>query len=338
MTIICPCCLAENSETHEKWSFCPICLHKWIKSPLKESCHYYQELKNRNNIKLDRFQRKLKDRFNAIEPLLKKGVSSILEVGCAEGQLGQRVKDSFNVSYDGIEISNDAMLAEKTLDHVYRTTASTLKDVQYDLILSFHVLEHIADISAELKQWHRLLSETGALLVEVPNKAGHHLLIDDHNPEHLHQFTLQSLTCLLGHEGFEVYSASTGHFESEVYSDSIRVIAKRAITDEEKSNLLIERFKQKLTEPFIVYGIGGDFMNYIYPYIKELQVSELMDSSPNLWGRKIADKTVKKFNKNEYDNSEVLVASIRYQSEIIEHLLGLGISIGRITTLSDIYD
>jgi len=336
-TIMCPCCFNEKVEVSEVWNNCPYCQHRWRNEVVTDAGAYYQELKNRNNIKSDSFHKKVTDRFNTVRPLITNGVSRVLEVGCAEGFLGEITKKQFSLIYDGIEISQDAEIAINKLDHVYRTTTIHIDGGAYDLICSFHVLEHISNISSELKQWQRLLSDEGRVVIEVPNRAGHSLLANDGNPEHLHQFTLQSLSCLLAHEGFEIISATTGHFESAVYSDSTSIVAKRALTKKQKETLLISRFERKLNGPFIVYGIGGDFLNYIYPVINSLPIIGLLDSSATQWGKEIAGMVVTKYNQPEHENRKILVASIKYKNEIVEHLIQLDIPRNLIRTLDEIY-
>ncbi|KKN44088.1 hypothetical protein LCGC14_0696700 [marine sediment metagenome] len=331
--------MATDVVNAEHKATCPHCLHQWrqgVKNITENN--YYQSLENRNDIQTARFQRKLLERFNAIASIITSNTKAILEVGCAEGDLGAMVKDKFDVQYDGVEISKDALSAKQKLDHVFNDNTASIKDQKYDLILSFHVLEHIEDIAFEIKQWHRLLTVTGTIIVEVPNKAGHSLLEHDNNAEHLHQFSLQSLSCLLGQEGLAVQSATIGHFESAVYNDSLRLVAKPALTTEQKRQAILNNFKQKLPHSFAVYGVGGDFQNYIHPYIQSLPITFLLDSSEKQWGRVVADMRVQKYNADQHGNLPILIASIRYKEEIIAHLNQLGISDDRIITLDEIYD
>ncbi|MCX8146155.1 MAG: class I SAM-dependent methyltransferase, partial [Azovibrio sp.] len=73
--------------------------------------------------------------------LLTPNVKRVLEVGCAEGALGEAIKTRFAVTYEGIELSQDAERAQAKLDRVYRTPAALTAAPPYDLIVSFHVLE-----------------------------------------------------------------------------------------------------------------------------------------------------------------------------------------------------
>ena len=47
------------------------------------------------------------ERLRDLTPLLRNGLR-ILEIGCAEGELGKRIKAMANVEYVGVELSADA--------------------------------------------------------------------------------------------------------------------------------------------------------------------------------------------------------------------------------------
>ncbi|WP_157662692.1 class I SAM-dependent methyltransferase [Sulfuriferula sp. AH1] len=255
------------------------------------------------------------DRLNDLTPLLHDGMR-ILEIGCAEGELGRRIKAIANVEYTGIELSEDALVAMRWLDHVSRHAAAALEDGPYDLILSFHVLEHIPDIHAELGHWSRLLKPSGKLVVEVPNEAGHPLLSWDANAEHIHQFTMTSLSELLHQAGFSIQQLTSGHFESAVYSDSLRAQAYLRTDAQTRRNQLIAKFKTTFPDKFVIYGIGGDFNNYVAPLLLELSAAALVDTDTTRHGVRMAGYRIEAFNPVKFTGLPILVTSLRYQTEI----------------------
>lgn len=200
------------------------------------------------------------------------------------------------------------------------------------------MLEHIADVNAEVRAWSHCLTENGQLIVEVPNGAGHPLLNHDHNTEHLHQFSMGSLIVLLSRNGLEPLSVTTGHYESAVYPDSIRVHARRAISPSDRIERLLERFRSALPTPFLAYGIGGDFTNYVLPLLDRLPVINLLDSSPEKWGTQIAGHSVEPYDPCRHGTAPLLICSVRFRQEIEQHLRSKGIESARIRTLDDIYD
>ncbi len=262
----------------------------------------------------------------------------VLEIGCAEGALGGEIKARFPVVYDGLELSQDSELARDTLNQVFHVYASQVHSQPYDLIVSFHVLEHIADLRAELQSWSKLLAPKGKLFIEVPNQAGHPLLEGDRNPEHLHQFTPASLTVLLVGCGFVCHELSLGHYESPVYPDSIRVVARRQLTAGEQREQLLQRFQRKFGGPFIVYGIGGDYLNYVAPLAESLEIHALVDSSSSKWGQKVGVHIIAGYDPVLHGALPILVCSIRFGAGIKQQLLAAGIDSERIIGLEAIYE
>jgi SAM-dependent methyltransferase len=296
----------------------------------------YRTQKHRNSTSSTGHREKLSDRLRDIKPLLKPGIR-ILEIGCAEGSLGQLVRGIATVTYTGIELSADAESAARVLDRVLRSPAATLANEHFDLLLSFHVLEHIEDIAGELAHWRRLLADDGRLLIEVPNQAGHRLLDMDPNLEHIHQFTPASLAALLQHSGFAVERLQTGHAESSVYSDSLRVVARPALNDAQQRTRLLQRFLARLPESFAAWGIGGDFRGYVEPLLEALPVAALIDNAAQRHGERHGALVVEAYDPQRHGSLPILVCSVRHRDEILSDLATFGISASRIVTLDDIF-
>jgi len=334
----CPCCGNANTIRDEALrlpAICPGCGHRWLDGVAVALPDYLTQ-KNRNSTSSQGHRDKLSDRLRDIAPLLKPGMR-IIEIGCAEGSLGQLVRNVAAVTYTGVELSADAESATRVLDRVVRSPATSLTGEIFDLLLSFHVLEHIEDIAGELADWRRLLADDGSLLVEVPNQAGHRLLSLDPNPEHLHQFTPASLTALLQHAGFAVERLETGHRESSVYADSLRVLAHPALDDAQQRILLLQRFLARLPKPFAAWGIGGDFRGYVEPVLDSLPVAALIDSAAQRHGERHGRLIVEAYDRQRHGSLPILVCSVRYREEILCDLATLGISPSRIVTLDDIF-
>lgn len=338
----CPTCLGKEISSHDSsiaHYICLSCGHIWsrsISAGLKQ-LQYYSQLSGRNFIADSACSRKMVDRLNDLSPLLFDGMR-VLEIGCAEGELGRRIKEIANVEYVGIELSEDSVAAMKFLDRVSRSPATELRDEPFDLILSFHVLEHIPDIRAEVRHWRRLLKLSGSLVMEVPNEAGHPLLSWDANVEHLHQFTTTSLSSLLDHAGFSIRKLSASHFESTSYPDSLRVQACLRLDVQERRDRLIARFRSVLPGPFIVYGIGGDFRNYVAPLLPELQIVALVDSDTSRYGENIAIFQIEEFNMEKFSGMPILVTSLRHKADITALLQKQGVSSQAIYGLDSILE
>lgn len=340
MRVPCPCCgsVAPHAKLAARYVECPACRHRWRTTRRHDPLARYAELSERNDPNAPWFAEKLADRVRALEGLITMhGAKRILEVGCAEGALGRALKVIADVAYEGVELSRDADAAANCLDRVHRVPCDAIDTGPYDVIASFHVLEHIADSAHELRNWRRLLSDEGRIVADVPNRAGHPLLEIDRNAEHLHQFCIGSLTCLLARCGFDIETLKRGHPESPVYPDSLRVVARKAPSVGARTAALVERFTRRLGGHFLVYGIGGDFDNYLLPVLEHLPVTGLLDSSPAKQGTIVAGRHIEAYAPEKHSGPPVLVCSIRFGEDICRHLQALGIDEARIVRLSEIY-
>lgn len=338
--LICPCCggsAIDARQTPVPHRTCANCGHLWKDAADPASTErYYAALEGRNAASTELMERRLRDRMATVSGLLRDRMR-VIEVGCAEGTLGARAKALAQLDYTGIEPSRDAIAADRVLDRVFPDSARAPDGDAYDLLLAFHVLEHIGDIAAEAARWRNLLKADGHAVVEVPRGTGHPLLAWDANAEHLHQFTAASLTALLERSGLEAVALTSGHFESAVYSDSLRLVARPALAQAARRRALLERFRGRLPGRFAVYGLGGDFRSYVQPLLGELAVAALLDSDATRHGEQIAGLAVEPFDRTRHAGLPVLVASLRYRREIAARLAAEGVPAAAIVGLEEIY-
>jgi 2-polyprenyl-3-methyl-5-hydroxy-6-metoxy-1,4-benzoquinol methylase len=98
---------------------------------------------------------------------------SVLEVGAAKGDFLKRVQNIRDVSCTGLELNHAAVtaaaangqnvLAETVESHALKHAG------QYDVVCSYQVLEHIADVKSVIKAMVECLKPGGALIISVPN-------------------------------------------------------------------------------------------------------------------------------------------------------------------------
>jgi len=336
MKCICPCCLAEHIETQEEAIdfLCATCGHRWRTGNLP--LNHYAACTGRNSGMPD-IDNKHADRMADIDPLLRQDMR-ILEIGCAEGKFGNLVKKQLPVYYAGLEPSPDIEQAKAILDDVFQQPASAVNCPPFDLLLSFHVLEHIADIASEIACWKRLLTPSAHLVLEVPHRSGHPWLDNDRHPEHLHQFTQASLLLLLANAGLQAVKLSTGHFESPLYRDSLRVIARAIPQQHELARQRLARIHELLPAPFVILGLGGDFRNYVEPLLPQLNVTALCDNDPARNGERIGQYTVTSpYDPVSWQGQAVLVASVRHGQAIRQQLRALGVPDTMIIGIEHIY-
>jgi len=72
-----------------------------------------------------------------------------------------------NVTYKATDLSGDFIS-----DNQYDITAIPERNETFDLIVCYHVLEHIIDDKAAMKELYRVLKATGIVLVQTPFKEG----------------------------------------------------------------------------------------------------------------------------------------------------------------------
>jgi len=98
----------------------------------------------------------------------------VLDVGCARGYLGARIKDLGNY-VAGVEMSEKAAaVARQVLDKVYvfdtekEWPEELLKD-KFDLVIMAEFLEHVFDPTDILKNVSRVLKPGGRIIITTPN-------------------------------------------------------------------------------------------------------------------------------------------------------------------------
>lgn len=114
-----------------------------------------------------------------------------------------------NASYNATDLSGDFIS-----DNQYDITSIPEDDNTFDLILCYHVLEHVADDLSAMKELHRTLKPTGTLFVQTPFKEGE--IYEDYTitstedrlrhfgqEDHVRIYSIEGLKSRLIQSGFE---------------------------------------------------------------------------------------------------------------------------------------
>ncbi len=148
----------------------------------------------------------------------------LLDVGCAKGAF-VAYATSQGWQAEGVDVS--AWSTEQARKRGLKVQTGTLEDQHYpdasfDVVHSSHMLEHVPDPLATLKEMRRILRPSGVLAIEVPQEIGS--FYENFRiragirppPElpspHLYFFQRATFSRLIQTAGFQVISASTRNF------------------------------------------------------------------------------------------------------------------------------
>ena len=150
---------------------------------------------------------------------------SVLEIGCGPGlMLAAFRRRGWNV----LGIERDETMAEKArretgLDILAQPIETLPADARFDLIIMFHVLEHIGEPVGLLAECRKRLAPGGRLIINVPNFsswqskwAGSRWLHLD-VPRHLVHFTPETLGATLERAGLTLLQVSFASLEHDPY-------------------------------------------------------------------------------------------------------------------------
>lgn len=167
-----------------------------------------------------RFHKRFKNWFFAkrIKALTRPGRRRVLEVGCAHGHLLRALQTAGIFEFEGIDYS------EGSLEHLrssgMKVSLASLEEKNYpdesfDLVVGFHVLEHVQEPNRFAREVHRILSPGGKFYLQVPcvthwraRQAGKAWKAFG-PPAHLWYFSPQAMRHFLSNNGFRVISAHT---------------------------------------------------------------------------------------------------------------------------------
>ena len=97
-----------------------------------------------------------------------------LVVGCGSGEEARDLSTRFNCDVDGIDLWDDnfeVMDNNRVRLHVMDAAHMSFPDATFDLLYSFHALEHIEELDAALREMRRVLKPNAVVFIGTPNKS-----------------------------------------------------------------------------------------------------------------------------------------------------------------------
>jgi 2-polyprenyl-3-methyl-5-hydroxy-6-metoxy-1,4-benzoquinol methylase len=156
---------------------------------------------------------------------LKPAGGSVLEVGCGRGlMLAAFSRQGWKTT--GIERNEEAAEAARRafgLDVSAKPVEALPLDARFDLIIMFHVLEHIAAPVTLLGECAKRLAPGGRIILNVPNFASWQSRFGGSNwfhldpPRHLTHFTPETLAATLQRAGLKLADVNFVSFEHDPY-------------------------------------------------------------------------------------------------------------------------
>jgi 2-polyprenyl-3-methyl-5-hydroxy-6-metoxy-1,4-benzoquinol methylase len=141
----------------------------------------------------------------------------LLDVGAGNGYFVHLASTEFGMRAEGVEISQAEVAYARRMFGV-SLKRTELRDItlQYDVVTSFNVIEHVTAPGALLDEMSQKLRAGGYLALTTPSPACIHRRVKGlqqwgmvHPPHHINLFTREALTKLVERAGFEVVEYST---------------------------------------------------------------------------------------------------------------------------------
>jgi len=167
----------------------------------------------------------------------------VLDVGCAQGYLLKYLKDWGHKVYGLEHTAGYVDYARNIYDLDIYDYIHQVPEDKFDLIVCYHVLEHMNKPDEQLKSFHDKLEDEGYLYLSVPNgkvlavsggSGGQKVIFDVVFPQqHLSVFTEKSLRNILDKTGFRVKRINHSYY-------GLTVLCQKKKKDDPAKPLMLE--------------------------------------------------------------------------------------------------
>ncbi|MBW1963309.1 MAG: class I SAM-dependent methyltransferase [Deltaproteobacteria bacterium] len=289
--------------------------------------------------------------------------STILDLGCHDGELLSMLPDSFKRV--GVDIDQSSLSAGKKKYPDIHFIKADLESFQFegkpDAITMIHVLEHLPDPAAVLHNLHSISHGETLLVIEVPiiEKGATADISGFFSVTHLTHFSSSGLRRFLHSTGWQVLK-----WEVEPSYNGLRVLAKSACrsgrpeTSLEETGLLYDylaehyrslaKVEQRLSKATceqlcVIWGAGlhTELLYQSASFFRQDSGREyiIVDSDPLKWGKSWRGIPICKpeMLKNiDWNKSSLVISSYASQSVIERAAKDLGVPNDKIVKIYDI--
>lgn len=229
-SVSCPSCKTEYTDdlplVSKRWNVyqCPKCRHAFVveaDAPAEDTNAHFEAgdyVGWREKFALQ-LQMQARKRCDFVLGHVHMDQGNVLELGCSTGEILNEMA-SRGWTCHGVDLSELAIDALRgsypAMGASVGTEAALLPSYEgkFDLVMGFHVFEHIVQIDEAIDNCRRLCKPSGYLVIFVPNWDSWSRRVfgdcwPDFFPEHVQFFSRESIATLLRRHSFEVEQVST---------------------------------------------------------------------------------------------------------------------------------
>jgi SAM-dependent methyltransferase len=183
----------------------------------------------------------------------------VLEIGCGEGSFLEKVKKAKSCKCVGLELNTSAVNKGRSngldLRNQLIENFSTQNEEKFDIVCSFHVLEHIYSIKPFLSQMVKCLKPKGKLIIAVPNNDSF-LKLDPNNclnlpPHHMGRWTKKSLSSITKYFPLSIENIFFEKLQN-YHLDYYKSVLRKHILKKFKTNIGL--FDKVINKLFYIYN------------------------------------------------------------------------------------
>jgi len=315
----------------------------------KDECTYFMnthfDIENKANIEKFTY-------YNEILNTIGMSNNEVVDIGCGRGGflnwLSTSNPDQQNF---GIDVDLKSLPSDTRNTKYLEGSALSIpfSDHSRKVLTYFHVLEHIVDITALLKEANRVLEEDGYIIIEVPDGSRYHDAPINSGfwfsiREHIYHFSPSSLIAALQTNGFNVELVSQPTLPTpEFQYSSLIIVGKKQhnitsleLTDGNTNNFLLDSYdaiiegaqaiieKSQKYKSVLFWGMSNQLFS-VLSHLEDIQSKiSICDANVKKQGLIANGITVVAPDAALKDDQLLVISSFLHKDAILTNALQLG--------------